>query len=392
MMRQTDIVIAGGGIAGLTLGILLAQGGIQVDLIDPAPPPAPDVIKPSGRTAALFGSSVDIIRQTGIWSAIEPYSGRMETMRIIDSHGRESPSADFEAGEIGKAQFGYNVPNGLLRSALYQRAKKIKNLTLHVPGRVESFDAATAHIRVNLHEGRPLHAALLVGADGRNSPVRAQAGIAAQEKTYPQSALTFLINHSRSHGHISTEFHRPGGVLALVPLPGNQSSVVWIEAAEQAQALIGLKKQEFEQALAKATDNLLGGVTLETPPECWPLSALKAKRLTGTRLALIAEAAHVLSPVAAQGLNLSLRDVAALADLAIRHKKLGLDIGSVTMLREYERARRGDVTLRSFGVDALSRAAGNDNPIINELRQIGMKTLKRAGPFKRLMMRQALDR
>ena len=209
-------------------------------------------------------------------------------------------------------------------------------------------------------------------------------------KKYDQSAITCLINHSRSHSNTSTEFHRENGPMALVPLPGNQSSVVWVEKTETAQDLIKLKKQDFEQTLQDKTQDILGGITLEVGPECWPLCSIQAESLTASRVALIAEAAHVMSPITAQGLNLSLRDVAALAESIVDAARLGLDIGSQSVLRTYEKRRRIDIETRVFGVDTMNHVVSTDILGLKRLRRAGLKSLDTLYPLKTLAMQVGL--
>lgn len=388
---NTEILVIGGGIAGLALATLLGRAGIRVHLVEPHPPKALKDTQATGRTVALMDSSLNIIKATGVWPQISAYANPMETMQIVDaSRGESEPiTIDFPASDIGLEQFGFNVPNSLLRAALYETAQTIKNITLHTQN-FESYDAQDGFVEARLADGTTIRAALLVGADGRKSPVRNAAGIDITEHDYKQKAITCLINHSRAHNNTSTEFHRSGGPFALVPLPGNQSSVVWVEAEARADELLTLKKEEFTNALQRQTQDLLGGITLETNPESWPLRSIKAKALTAKRMALMAEAAHVMSPITAQGLNLSLRDVATLAETIADAMRVGLDPGSDIILAKYERRRRIDVNTRVFGVDGMNRIVSTDANIIKGLRRAGLKTLDAASPLKKLAMRTGL--
>lgn len=390
-MRQTDILIAGGGIAGLTLAHLLAGIGMDVDLIEPFPPEPLKKVKPSGRTVALMDSSLNIVRATGIWDTVKDSANPMRTMRIMDDSRAKQPVIEtaFNASDIGLEQFGYNVPNAILRSALYESAKKNKNIKIH-PSAFASYEVQGGHAVADLEDGTQIKTRLIVGADGRNSVVRAQAGIAVSQKSYDQKAITCLINHSRAHDNTSTEFHRPSGPFALVPLPGNQSSVVWVETPERADALLRLKKHEFEQALQDNANNILGGITLEVGPQAWPLCSIKAKALTAPRVALVAEAAHVMSPITAQGLNLSLRDIAALAETIADALRVGLDYGSPSILEKYRKRRQIDITTRVFGVDRMNRVVSNDLSFVKDMRRFGLKTTERVAPLKRFAMRTGL--
>ncbi len=383
---QTDILIAGGGIAGLTLAALLGNAGINVHIIDKFPPQPFKKTKPSGRTIALMQNSLNIIKATGAWDKCEEYSAAIQTMCIMDN----DLNVEFEAYEIGQEQFGVNVPNAILRAALYEQVQSIPAVTAHMPGALEDYKTQNNHVTATLEDGTQITARLLVGADGRNSLVRKIAGIKHREMKYKQAAITCVINHSHSHDNVSTEFHFPAGPLALVPLPGNQSSIVWVETPERAQELLALKESEFAETLQETTDGLLGGITLETKPESWPLGSIHAKTLIAPRTALIAEAAHVMSPITAQGLNLSLRDVAALAETIADTLRLGLDPGSETTLKKYEGRRRIDINTRIFGVDAMNRIVSNNVPALKSLRRGGFKTLERIHPLKKFAMRAGL--
>lgn len=387
-----DVVIAGGGIAGLTLAVLLGRSGLRAALIDSrAPAPLKDA-KPTGRTVALMRSSVNIVTAAGVWDLCEPHAGRMEIMRVIDDSApdREPLEVDFPAEDIGMEAFGYNVPNAILHAALYEAAQGLEAVSLFVPDALADCAVHPGHAEAVLESGRRLRAPLIVGADGARSLTRTLAGIKAKTRDYGQIAMTCLINHSQSHGNISTEFHRPSGPFALVPLPGNRSSVVWVEHAEQAEKFLSLRKIDFERELQERTRGLLGGITLATPPESWPLRCLKARRLTAPRTALVAEAAHVLSPITAQGLNLSLRDVAALAETVIDAARTGLDTGSGVVLQQYERRRAADIGTRVFGVDALNRMVGNDRESLRAIRRTGLRILDAVAPLKIFAMKQGL--
>ncbi len=381
---KADIIISGGGIAGLSLGILLSGAGLDVHLIDSAPPvPAKDL---SGRTVALMENSLNIIRAAGVWDDVSSHAAPLAVMRIIDESSAE---AEFHAEDIGLKQFGFNIPNAPLRDALYTAAKKSKNLTLHMPDALEAYEAGH-NVTAKLKSGKEITAKLMIGADGRNSMVRRISGIECDEHNDGQSAITCLIAHSRSHNSTATEFHRPGGPLALVPMPGNISSVVWIEPTERANEFMRLKKDEFTQALQERTHDILGAIQLESNPECWPLKTLKAKTLTAPRAVLMAEAAHVISPITAQGLNLSLRDVAALAETLVDAARAGLDIGAPSVLEKYERRRRLDINTRVFGVGGMNKIVSTDMAALKGLRRAGLKTVDAIVPIKKISMRIGL--
>jgi len=388
---EGGLVISGGGIAGLTLALLMAGIGLDVHVIDPIDPQQLKEPKVSGRTVALMNSSLNIIRATGVKSP-ESLGNPLQMMRIIDKSIAEqkNDTHDFEAGDIGLEQFGYNIPNNALHHALFKIAQDHKNITLHCPAKLEHFEISSGSCIVTLDNGLEIKSPLLVGADGRNSAVRALAGIKAEERAYGQSAMTFIINHSQSHENIATEFHYTSGPLALVPLPGNQSSVVWVEKTTRAEDLIRLKKQELENIFNDKTDMILGGATLETGVESWPLCSIKAQKLTAPHVALIAEAAHVMSPITAQGLNLSLRDVATLAEILADGVRAGLSLGDPALLAQYERRRSFDYQTRTLGVDSMMRLVSNNIMPLKAARRTGFKMLDAISPLKNFAMRHGL--
>lgn len=382
-MKTRDVVISGGGIPGLVLGCLLGQAGLDVVVIDPAPPALTGQIKPSGRTSALMNDSLEILDQAGLWKMCEPRATPLRVMTIID-HGVR---ADFRASEIGMSQFGCNLVNAELQAAAAENFCSLGEL---IPSSLRSFSIENDLVQVELESGARLRARLLVGADGRGSRVREIAGISCREYDYRQMAMTALLNHSLPHHFTSIEFHRPGGPFTLVPMPGNTSSLVWLEPESRADALLRLSKTDFEQALMDMSEGLLGTITLATPPAAWPLKKLRADRLIAERTVLIAEAAHVMSPIGAQGLNLSLRDVRALAALVSAERERGLDFGGATVLRRYETERRGDTDFRLNGTHAFNLMVASANPVMAGLRRLGLQAVATLPPLKRFAMYKGL--
>lgn len=388
---RSDIIIVGGGVAGLTLAVLLGKIGVQVSLIEPRPPKPLSQTDISSRTVALMHGSLNILSAAGLKDFCEEHGTKMEIMRIIDDSmaGQPSITSEFDSFDVGLPYFSMNIPNDLLRAKLYEDIQNIDGITIH-NSNLETFVQDKTRISVTLDNDTCIEASLLIGADGRESPVRKIAGIKSVKTTYNQHAVTCIINHSRGHDNSSTEFHREGGPFALVPMKGNQSSVVWVNPSEKAESLLKAPKDAFEDALQRASNDILGGITLETPPQSWPLCSIRAKSLTTPRVALVAEAAHVMSPITAQGLNLSLRDVASLAETIIDAARVGSDIGSESTLREYEGRRRFDINIRSFGVDALNRAVRETRAPVKDFRRLGLKAVSNFSPLKMLAMQHGL--
>ncbi len=384
---KCNLIISGGGVAGLVLAALLGKAGLDVHIIDPAPPKPLAETTLSARTVALMQSSINVMQGTGIWDKISEHANPLRAMRIIDDNG-DVIDTDFEANDIGLPQFGFNIPNSILRAALYEAVTQLKSVTWH------SDTLATYHVDnnviVELTNGGQIEASLLIGVDGKKSRVREIAGIDCKIKDYGQSAITCIVDHSRSHNDTATEFHKPAGPLAFVPLPGNRSSVVWIETKDKAEQLIKLRKNDFLAALQDASNGILGALDLQSNPECWPISSLRSDRLTAPRVALAAEAAHVMSPVTAQGLNLSLRDIAALAETIVDAARAGLDTGSEIVLNRYERRRIPDIKTRIFGVDNMNDLIKTEFGFIRGLRRSGLKTVSSIEPLKKFAMRHGL--
>ncbi len=381
-----DVCIIGGGIAGLVQAILLAEGGVSVALVDPYPPKSVANTDITGRTVALMNSSINLLKTACVWSVVEPYACPLQTMRLIDTSATKSDPQDFDAADIGLEQFGFNIPNALLRAELFEKAQTYQNINLYTPERLFDYEAHPSHVLARLDGGAKIKSRLLIGADGKRSAVRSIAGIKADITEYGQHAITCVINHSKSHNFVATEFHRPAGPLAFVPMPQNQSSVVWVERAEDANAVMALSKDSFINRLEGLSQNILGGITLQTSPESWPLSSFHAKQLSASRIALIAEAAHVMSPVTAQGLNLSLRDVASLTETIIDSMRLGMDAGAPYILSQYKKRRGFDIKTRVLGVDGMHRLVKTENKAFQYLRRTGMKSVARISPIKNIAM------
>ncbi len=390
--QTTDILISGGGTPGLALALLLGRAGLAVTVLEPYPAPPLKGLAPEGRTSALMQGSLNILKATGGWEIVRPYAAPLETLRIIDdSAGLDAKpvQTDFTAAEIGLDAFGMNVPNNILRAALAAETRRVKTIRVIAAG-LEEITLSDGHISATLDNGDTITAALLAGADGRASPTREAAGITVKTRDHGQRAITCLIEHDEPHDRISTEFHRPSGPFTLVPLPGRMSSVVWVEYADDAETFMGLSAHAFQRALQDRTRGALGTVQVTTPPQSWPLKSLVASTLTAPRIALIAEAAHVLHPIGAQGLNLSLRDVAALAEIIVDQARLGLDPGSGSALKQYEARRRADIGSRASGTNSLNRLVSNDLSLLRHLRHAGLRMLDNVTPFKTLAMREGL--
>jgi 2-octaprenyl-6-methoxyphenol hydroxylase len=380
-----DTVVIGGGPAGLTAAIALAGTGARTALLARRAPYA------DNRTTALLGASADLLERLAVWPRCRDKAAALQTMRLVDDTGRliRAPEVRFSSDEIGLEQFGYNIDNRSLIAALEERAAELSNLTRHDDNAagIEPHDAA---VSIRTSRGETLTARLVVGADGRQSPSRAAAGIEVIRRDLRQSALTFNIAHSHPHKNISTEFHTPQGPCVFVPLPGNRCSVVWVSATKEAERLMSLGDDELSDAAEKQSHSILGHVQVEAGRNVFPLTIESPRQFASHRVALVGESAHVVPPIGAQGLNMGLRDAADIADIAGDAMSRGEDPGSPQVLARYQSARRADVASRTIAIDIANRSLLSDFLAVQSLRAAGMHLLGAFGPLRRLAMREGL--
>ena len=381
--REFGAIVAGGGPAGLTAAVALATGGVTTVLAGKRPR--------DNRTTALLASSVVALETLGVWPLCRERSAPLRHLRIVDDTGRlwRAPEVKFDADEIGLDAFGWNIENRALVEALTQRAEALANLTL-IEDEVLAVTTAADHVAVTLRHGGTLAAPLVAGADGRKSLCREAALIDTDERRYPQVALTACFRHSRPHHETSTEFHTPTGQCTVVPLPGNRSSLVWVLAPHVADEMAALDDAALSSAIERAIHSILGKVEVEPGRGLFPLTIATAGTFGRSRIALVGEAAHVIPPVGAQGLNLGLRDAATIAELAAAAHREGHDIGGELVLARYERMRRADVGSRSIAVDLLNRSLLTDLLPVQSARGLGLYALDRIGPLRRAVMREGV--
>lgn len=377
----TDIAIVGGGAVGLAAALALAQDGWRVTLI--GPPPAPN----DGRTVALLGGSWTQLTELGLGDALLDKAAPLAVMRLVDDSGSlfRQPPVEFRASEIDRDAFGWNIRNDDLTALLAERAASAQTLRI-VAGSVDDIAPEPSHVVLEGMGFPRLRARLVVGADGRRSRVRAAAGIEAREWRYPQVALTAILAHTRDHRETSTEFHTRSGPCTLVPLPGRLSSLVWLLDPEEAERIAALDDEAFAKRLERQVHSLLGAMTVVGTRGRIPMGGLSVDRFGTDRMVLAGEAAHVFPPIGAQGLNLGLRDVAALREALAG----AADPGADAVVAAYDRARRTDVRLRTGAVDVLNRTLLTDMLPADLLRGAGLLALSRIGPLRRFAMRQGL--
>ncbi|SIS49397.1 UbiH/UbiF family hydroxylase [Phaeovulum vinaykumarii] len=396
--HSTDILIAGGGPAGLIAAAAFGAEGYRVTCVDPAPPVTDETASGADmRTSALLQPSVRLLERAGIWDSLAPHGAALSTMRILDAGkgcARERPHPlmhDFKAEDISDQPFGWNFPNWAIRREALARIERLPNVRF-LPGRaVEGVVARDDTALARLDDGTRLSAQLVVGADGRNSPLREGLGIRTRRISYGQKALAFAVTHPSPHENISTEIHASGGPFTLVPLPDRagspSSAVVWMEKGPEAERLAALPLPDFEAALNARAFEALGPLRVATRIAVWPIISQIALGFTGPRVALMAEAAHVVPPIGAQGLNMSLADLACLIELANRNRA---ELGNPAMLTAYQRRRWPEVAARIAAVDALNRTSMAGTPPVQIFRAGLLDMIHRIPTLRKGLMRVGL--
>lgn len=385
---RVELAVVGGGLAGATLAVAAAAAGIEVALIDRLP--AKTILKAQfdGRTTALSHGSKQVMDAIGIWNIIGPTAQPILEIRVAD--GTAPLFLHYDHRDIGADPLGFIVENATLRRALHERAGAFKNLRRIAPAEVARVADAGALARVELADGHVVTAQLVAACDGRNSALRRAAGIECLSWSYRQTALVAIVAHEKPHRGIAVEHFRPAGPFAILPMTGNRSSIVWTERSSRAPGLLALDKKRFRAELQRRFGDFLGSVSLAGPVWSYPLSFNHAKRYTAPRLALVGDAAHAIHPIAGQGLNLGIRDVASLAEIAVDARRLGLDIGTADHLARYERWRRFDAVTMAAVTDGLNRLFSNELRSVAAMRDLGLAAVNRMPGLKKMLMRQAM--
>jgi 2-octaprenyl-6-methoxyphenol hydroxylase len=395
--KQPDVIISGAGVAGLSLALLLSNAGLRITLIEPMQKPNAKTLKLGAvnqdigtRTIALMNDTLETLAQAGIINDINPHMEDLRALQIIDAGDVKDKEITFTSDEIDLPRFGANIPNAILSKALISKAAKDKNITILYDNEVESFASTATNITVSLKNKKNITAALLVGADGRNSKVRSLCEIDTEIKDSQQRALTCILDAEQCHNCTSTEFHYEGGPFTLVPLPEGKVSLVWVEKQSRAEYWLDQDSADQESEINAMAKGLLGHLTLISKIDSYPLISLQAKRVTDARIALIAEAAHVLHPMGAQGLNASLRDVAILAEKIITAAGCGIDFGGAITLNQYAAQRHSDAATRNKFSFNLNKMVANDSWSLKLLRRFGLGTLQQHSHLRHAIMRYGL--
>ncbi len=383
--HEFDVAVVGGGPAGLTAALAAARSGARTALV------ARSVPYGDNRTTALLHASIEILDNLGVWEACRDQAAPLRVMRLVDDSGRliRAPEVRFDCGEIGLDAFGHNIENRALVQALEVQALQCPAL-VRIDDDADAVETSDVDATIRCRQGPTLRSRLVIGADGRHSICRRAAGIDVSIRPLDQSALTLNITHSRAHNGVSTEFHTANGPCVFVPLPGDRSSVVWVTRPEEATRLSTLADDELAAEVERQSHSHLGRIRVAPARHVFPLVFEKAKRIAERRIALVGEAAHVLPPIGAQGLNLGLRDAAAIAAIATEAISHGHDPGDEKALGDYRHRRQLDIVSRSLAVDFANRSLLSDLLPIQLARSIGMQALHEIGPLRRFVMRQAI--
>lgn len=378
----TRILVAGTGPVGLISALAFAQAGFDVVLAGP-PARADD-----GRTTALMVPALKYLDRLSVLSALATDAAPLKVMRIVDGTSRliRSPMVTFRAGEIGEEYFGFNFQNRVLNTVLEKAVESHTGIDWRRT-MVGNWTISPGNVAATLSDGTTVEAPLAVAADGRNSPARQAAGISATAQTLPQAALVLNFAHSREHAFASTEFHTETGPFTQVPLPGRRSSLVWVVRPETAKELAGLDEAALSLRIERQMQSMLGRVTVDGSRQIYPLSTSLPQRFARNRVALVGEAAHVFPPIGAQGLNLGIRDVDQLIEVATKHVA---DPGAPKALADYDSARRPDILARTSAVNLLNRSLLSDMLPAQLARSAGLNFLGGFSPLRSFFMREGL--
>lgn len=384
---MADLIIVGGGLAGGTLACALAEGGLEVtlvDQIDPRKTPPSD-----GRSLALSPSSYRLLSTLGLWQEL----GEVTPIRKIHTSDGSLPRwVEYEEGDVAEGPLGYVVDSALLKKKIAEKSLSFKNIKVIAPAKLDHFQQSPTSVEIKTEQKHTLTAQLCVAADGRFSRLREETKIPTRKWSYDQIALVCHMAHTKPHNFEAFEHFLPWGPLAFVPRPGNESGLVWSLEKSKAEVLLHIPPKEFSEEIQALFGNALGTFSLASQRWSAPLGVILPSKIVSGRLALVGDAAHAFHPVAGQGLNVGFRDVRALADILIKAHSLGLDLGSSTVLSQYERARRLDILSMTFLTDGLVKVFSKESQILAHVRSLGFGLVKHLPPLKHMMIRHAMGR
>lgn len=397
-VETVDVLVSGGGIAGMIAAAAFGASGFKTLMVDPTPPvTVGDDAASDLRSTAFLRPARDLFARIGIWDALAPHATPLEALRVADTvtgedgHAEIRSERQFEGGETGDEPFGWNFLNWVIRRELFAVLPSIPNCEMRYGTGFKSLLTRTDEALVTLTSGARLRAKLVIAADGRNSPVREAAGIGVKTTRYGQKSLAFTTFHENPHHNVSTEIYREGGPFTMVPLADidgrHASAVVWMNRGPKAAELLTMDPAAFNAEMTERSAGLYGALELASHRAAFPIITQLAERLAAERVAVVAEAAHVLPPIGAQGLNTSLNDVTQLLDLAVQNPDT---LGGAQMLDTYARARHRDISTRAFVVDKFNRVVRSEDGMLGQIRQLGLKAVHDLKPVRMGVMKAGL--
>ena len=394
MIQTKDIVISGGGVAGLVAATAFGDAGFDVLCVEPNSP----IMERSAngadlRTTAYLQPAQDFLKKIGVWRHVEMYSAPLQIMRVTDVGAEKIVTKDFNAEDISDEPFGWNVGNWQMRAGLMKRIGELPNVEIRTQTTTTAVRTRSTEALIYLSDGYQIKCKLLIAADGRDSKIRKYFKIRTRRTEFDQLALSFAVTHTQSHENISTEVHKIGGPFTLVPLPDHEgspsSAVIWMDKVAEIRALQILPIEDFNAAITERSGHVNGNLKLVTARSVWPIISQLSDRFDAERTALIGETAHVVPPIGAQGLNLSIGDIKLLINLWSTKKK---NYDPMTLLSNYSKQRRAVALGRVLAVGALNRLSMADNSLLRQARSAGLSSLHKITPLRKSMMRLGLGR
>ena len=389
---EFDIVIIGGGLVGASLAASLKSSGLRLALVEgQSSPTLPDKINADvwdSRIYAITPGNAEFLRQCGAWQKLD--MSRVQQVEEMRVFGDADSELDFSAYQVGAAELTFILESSLLQRALWDELQQQENLTMFNPARCTDLTWHPEAAHLKLQDGREIKAKLIVGADGRDSWVRHQAGMAETPTPYHQHGVVANFSISKSHNSTAYQWFKPESILALLPLPGKRVSIVWSVSPERSAELLSLSPGELCKQVSEASQGQLGDLEVLTAPASFSLRVLNLAHITKPRLALVGDAAHNVHPLSGQGVNLGFRDARQLVEVLLQ-RGVQSDCGDIKLLRAYEKARREDILSMQLTTDALKHLFINDNPWLRKIRNLGLNATNHFTPLKKLLARHALN-